>query len=142
MENKKVNLFIEDFEHKVSRDGKTNYTRFKTNEGWMACFDKALIDDVVKAKGKTLECEITEDEKKRKVLQAVVGYADEEATPPKEIDVTPEKSDNRNTTMYTSYAKDIFIGLITGIEPDGIKSCGALMNNAITLVKQARDAFS
>jgi len=65
MENKKVNLFIEDFEHKVSRDGKTNYTRFKTNEGWMACFDKALIDDVVKAKGKTLECEITEDRKEK-----------------------------------------------------------------------------
>ena len=50
---------------------------------------------------------------------------------------------NKNATMYTSYAKDIFVASIA--EPDvilseeeGIK----VMNRAITLVKQAREAFS
>jgi len=44
--------------------------------------------------------------------------------------------DNKNTTMYTSYAKDVFIAMPSS--DDLIKD----MDCAIKLIKQARDAFS
>lgn len=46
---------------------------------------------------------------------------------------------NKNTTMYTSYAKDIFIAIYEKNFKDCLQT--DLMNSAIELVKQAREAF-
>jgi len=57
------------------------------------------------------------------------------------VDSVTPKSNNGFTTMYVSYAKDTFLGLLNletakGIEPAGV------MKLAIDLVKQAKEAFS
>ena len=39
----KRNLEIEDFEDKKTQGGK-RYTRFKTDDGWMSCFDKEIAE--------------------------------------------------------------------------------------------------
>lgn len=48
---------------------------------------------------------------------------------------------NKNTTMYVSYAKDIFCALIQHDEYASKGQQSAVMNVAIELVKQARDSF-
>jgi len=45
---------------------------------------------------------------------------------------------DKTTTMYVSYAKDIFLGLLAN-KPDNPE---VIMTVAIKLVKQAREAFS
>ena len=50
-----------------------------------------------------------------------------------------EKPSNKNTTMYVSYAKDIFLGLL---ESDNSTDREVLMTNAISRVKQAQKEFS
>ena len=138
MERKTINLTIEDFEHKVSRDGKTNYTRFKTQEGWISCFDKTLIEDVVKSTGKTLECEVSVDDKDRKILQKVIGAGQSQTLPETPNAPTTPTPTGKATAMYVSYAKDIFIALT---ENEGPLTEEALMNVAINLIKQAEKAF-
>ena len=48
-----------------------------------------------------------------------------------------QKTENRNSTMYTSYAKDIFIEIYRE-DWDNKEQ----MDTAISLVKQAQNAFS
>ena len=138
MDKRIINLTIEDFEHKVSRDGKTNYTRFKTQEGWISCFDKTLIEDVVKSTGKTLECEVSVDDKDRKILQKVIGAGQSQTLPETPNAPTTPTPTGKTTAMYVSYAKDIFIALT---ENEGPLTEEALMNVAINLIKQAEKAF-
>lgn len=45
------------------------------------------------------------------------------------------------TAMYVSYAKDIFMGLVGDTNPDRERA-KAVMEEAILLVKQAKEAFS
>ena len=47
------------------------------------------------------------------------------------------KKPAQHTTMYVSYAKDIFVKLV----PDEGQSLSAMMDEAIALVKQAKEAF-
>ena len=51
-------------------------------------------------------------------------------------------ADTKSTTMYTSYAKDIFIAIYPHAISGTPLSSQAIMNEAIGLVKQARDAFT
>lgn len=54
-------------------------------------------------------------------------------------------TDNRNTTMYVSYAKDIYLGLhekLTKLEVEGDLDDNQIMVKAIELVIQAQKAFS
>ena len=55
------------------------------------------------------------------------------------FEVTPV---GEHTTMYTSYAKDIFIQIIDDKYIRENKGPEQIMDYAINLVKQARDAFS
>ena len=50
--------------------------------------------------------------------------------------------DNKFTTMYVSYAKDIFVAMIGKLEHKEIYDGPGTMGAAIQYVKQARDAFS
>jgi len=45
-------------------------------------------------------------------------------------------------TMYTSYAKDIFIALVDKWLPEDKDEAKKMMKAAISLIKQARDAFA
>ncbi len=71
---------------------------------------------------------------------------------PGEVNVTPpvekrtQSSNDKHTTMYVSYAKDIFIALVnakvTKSEDVFILKTNELMDKAIELVKLAKDSFS
>ena len=55
----KLKLEIQDFEDKKSTTGK-RYTRFKTDQGWMSCWDKAVCEKLKDQEGKEVFVEITE----------------------------------------------------------------------------------
>ena len=44
-------------------------------------------------------------------------------------------------SMYTAYAKDVFVAMTTGKEPTTIDQAKIGMEQAIALVKQAKEAF-
>lgn len=54
----KVKLEIQDFEDKKTEAGK-RYTRFKTDQGWMSCWDKKVIEKLKDAEGKEVFVEVT-----------------------------------------------------------------------------------
>ena len=67
-----------------------------------------------------------------------VGSEDDVKIPEETTKAPKPKFDNCKT-MYTSYAKDVFIGLLT--LHNGERESTELMIKAIELVKQARDSF-
>ena len=42
----KTKLEIQDFEDKKTKESNMRYTRFKTSDGWMSCFDKKTATDL------------------------------------------------------------------------------------------------
>jgi hypothetical protein len=148
MTNQKINIEIEDFEDKKSQNGK-RYTRFKTSQGWMSAFEKDIIDALKEREGEIVCVEIAVDEEKGfKNIRKFIGDAQEED----ELDPTPTKPSNfgkaqqetkvpvvrDNTTMYVSYAKDIFCKLVENAKESTAQD---LMGISIALVKQARTEF-
>jgi hypothetical protein len=140
MANKKINVEIEDFEDKKSQNGK-RYTRFKTSDGWMSAFEKDIIDSLKAAEGKTVCVEIAVDEEKGfKNIRKFIGAAqDTEETETKSKPVVLKDT----TTMYVSYAKDIFISLVSNlpVESHTPAILMSLMKTSTELVKQAKLSF-
>ena len=70
-----------------------------------------------------------------------------ETAPTEKVASAAPKSNNGFTTMYVSYAKDIFCTLMPEVsssfevQPVGTDSAKVIMNRAIALVKQAKEAF-
>ena len=142
----KKNLEIIEIEPKLTKDEK-KYWRFKTNEGWMSCFDKIASEKLKEFKGKVACCEVVQsgDFSNIKKCYGIADMAEVAEEELKQMDEKPEvvkieKPKNNHATMYVSYAKDIFCSimdreLFKGSEPS------ILMTEAIKLVKQAKDAF-
>lgn len=57
------NLEILDFEDKTTQANKA-YVRFKTNEGWMSCFDITTCNELKQQTGKTVSVDIKIDSEK------------------------------------------------------------------------------
>ncbi len=168
----KKNLEILEIEPKLTRDGKEQkYWRFKTNEGWMSCFNekaskqlRAFIGsvacvEVIEKKGTNYKGEETTFYNITKCygpeIEAVDIPEDEkpEVVKPGEM-TTPgypkpitAHNNNHSTNGYrtpeqmimcemTGHAKDIFCAMYVN---DFNKE--DLMNMAINLVKQAKEAF-
>lgn len=142
----KENLSIIEYEEKKTSAGKM-YCRFNTNEkGWVSCFDLKVIEELKSNAGKIVEVEIIEKESEdgqkvftniRKVIKVVntTVNKNEDIKNPQEV-----KRTNIATTMYTSYAKDIFCGMLQVESAQEIPN-EMLMEAAIKLVKQAKKAF-
>ena len=137
MENEKVAVIIEDYEDKKASNGR-RYTRFKTSDGWMSCFEKDVIDNLKEKEGEQVTVSIAIDPEKgfkniRSIVKADVEVVDSKGEPvvkPKNIVV------KNTTTMYVSYAKDIFCELYTPeVEP------AKIMELAISMVLQAKKVF-
>ena len=138
----KVNLKIEDFEDKKTKADK-RYTRFKTSDGWMSAFGTDTIEKLKQNVGKVCCVEIAVDEASGfKNLRKFIGLATEtttQMTEPQSGIVTPAverpgetpSKYNGQTAMYVSYAKDIFTS-----------ARGTTMEDAIALVKKAKEAFN
>jgi len=162
----KTQIKILKHENKTSKEGK-DYTRFNTSQGWVSAFDTDIIEDLKKAEGRTASVELatSEDGKFKNIRKfyGIVAHGLEEKQEeevgedglvsfekPKVI--KPEqlgKSVYQPTSMYVSYAKDIFCALLENIKPTTADfnvemakvAFRNVMNESIELVKQAHKAF-
>ena len=150
MNDTKTSLAIESHEDKTSTTTGKDYTRFKTNEGWMSCFEPDIIKKLKENEGRTVEVTIAESEQKDKQGNPFKNIRQFHAISEKRLEVKTETiSDavpNRNATMYTSYAKDVFIELSKAETERQLKGTAGENNEyrmieAINLVKQAKEAF-
>ena len=142
----KVNLEIQDYEDKRSKDKTKDYTRFKTNEGWMSCFDEDTIKNLKGCEGKTVAVDVAttnKDGREYKNIRKLYGLAGNavnkviDSVKEELITATEEQTSPRKTVKGTDYEKDP-----VGLAVELVCSQNMLMSEAIELVKQAQKAFS
>ena len=145
------NLEILDYEEKKTKAG-LRYYRFKTSEGWMSCFDAKACEDLKKFE-KTFACVEVMTAGDFQNIKKCYGPAEKdlenidagnEAEPEEKVPVekpykqVPQETQGyKPTSMYVSYAKDIFCNLV---KPE-MGDLNTQMTIAIKLVKQAEEAF-
>ena len=139
-----MQININEKEHKVGKASGKPYMRFNTSQGWMSCFDKDLCEKLSEVTGTGVPVEVEVKEKGDfKNIVAMIGIAEDNPTKPsdnKTFAKAPTATTNdKATTMYTSYAKDIYVSMN---KDDTALTKKALMDEAISLVKQAQKAFS
>ena len=131
------------------RTAKNNqeYKSVTTSNGAMSCFDDKIWGKLDKALGKEADVEVIES----KGFKNIIGINDigekythtEEAVKDTQMLSASDKytaaRNSKDTSMYTSYAKDIFIQLTITDDDSTLKK--DLMTHAVELVKQAREAF-
>ena len=128
-------LKIEDFEDKKTKADK-RYTRFKTSDGWMSCFNEKTCEALKKECGNEIDLELKAQGDFKNIVNFLGGSEEKEDTPAK--DSNKPFPSSKNQTFYTAYAKDIFNVLVL-MEPNN--PTNTVMDKAIALVKQARDSF-
>ena len=150
----KTKLKIIKHENKTGKGGR-DYTRFQTSNGWMSAFDDELIEDLKAAEGRIVSVEVAESDKgffnirKFYGIDATAKELDDEIEScDKLIDAIDPKKGNSDktvpvkdksiytpTSIYVSYAKDIFCAMFK----EG--NAEETMQRCIALVKQAHKAF-
>ena len=140
----KKNLEIIDFEHKITKAGRP-FVRFNTTDGWISCFDKNEFDELMKFKGKAACVEVVKsgDFSNIKKCHGEATEIPEDYEDKVEV-VKPgnvPQSGSKHATMYTSYAKDIFVAMLPFYKDDLDVTETECMQHAIKLVKQAKAAF-
>jgi len=151
----KTQIKIKSHEDKTSKEGK-DYTRFNTSQGWVSAFDSEIIEELKKGEGRTVSVELaTSEDGKFKNIRKFYGLVapglEELKQANKETEeliaevIKPNsmgRSAYNPTSMYVSYAKDIFCAsLKDNAAPLTIEQSKMLMNAAVELVKQAHKAF-
>ncbi len=129
----------------TGRSGKP-YFLIETNCGKMSCFpDYEGLEDLKEAwkmdEPIEVNVETSEDGKYRNIRNAKAN-ATTTVVKPEDFGVKHEPKANKYepTSMYVSYAKDIFCEILKD-HPEGLDIKG-MMQEAIDLVKQARESFS
>lgn len=120
-----------------SKNGATgNFVRANTDKGWLSAFEEPAKTLILQNVGGELECEVSNRESGGKTYRNIVGASvisgqnsgvqnvQAPQTETKEVQV-----DNKERSVMTSYVKDLVVS-------------GKTINEAIEIVKQARDAFS
>jgi hypothetical protein len=114
----KQNLEILEFEDKKTTAGK-RYTRFKTDEGWMSCFDKKSCEALKDKEGETVSVDVAEANG-FKNIRKYLGNAkesdddeeeSEEEEKPAKKEAVVQKTFSKETpkSMLVSYAKDLLV---------------------------------
>lgn len=123
----------------LSRDGSKEYYIIQTDKGKFSCWDDEIADKL--KVGKSYEV-IIDSNGKYKTIRGFKGEASPINAAVEAKTIKPDqafRSDtSRETSMYTSYAKDIFLELVKGVEAPNVKEA---MKTAVEAVKQAREAF-
>lgn len=128
----KQNLEIIDFEDKKTQGGK-RYTRFKTDQGWMSCFDTASCDELKKFEGKTASVETAQSGEFSNIKKCF-GAGDGDSEDKKEVEVERPQAKSKmptgfnQTAMYVSYAKDLVVA-------------GKTFNEAIKIIQDLQKVF-
>ena len=135
------------------RVGKPSYLRCETSpEGWCSCFDSEVIKDLANPnhwnRPVSVDITVRENGQTWKNITKFHGVVAGEVAsvpvvkPAEFVTETAPRKDKPSTTMYTSYAKDIFNTMSNTVKDWSNVDMTAIMNEAIKLVKQAREAFS
>jgi len=139
----KENLEILEFEDKKTQAGK-RYTRFKTSDGWMSCFDKDSCEKLKDCEGKTVSLEIAEVNGFKNIKKYLGKASDDEdngAKSERKPHYETAKPAFNQASMYVSYAKDLWMTCMPIAKPATKEEGTTLMENCIKLVQQAKEAF-
>ena len=142
----KTTINIKNIDAKISKSGKNYAVVLTEEEGALTCFEENIIKSL---EGKqTATVEIVESKGFKNLRQI---YDDEVITEEVKIipELDPKKTDKfadaraeKNKAFYTSYAKDIFLGLvIDSAVTQEKKNYADLMKLSVDLVKMASEEF-
>lgn len=144
----KTNLKILGVEKKQTKNNQDFYS-FQTTAGTMSCFDLTTAKELVEHVDENIEVEIEKNNGftnlKKFLGNVTADKVPSEDVPPKDKFADARKS--KDTSIYTSYAKDVFMKLVECQEeiPAGkdasFPQFNDLMDIAIKMVKQAKEAF-
>ena len=143
MENKETIIRVNSIVPLTSKAG-LNYHVIKADECDYSCFNKELVAELQKHKGKEVRITYAESEDKnfRNIRTCLGEVSVDKAKEDFEANKFTESRSMKDTSIYTSYAKDIFIELKG--KPMVMESKATnteIMSQAIAVVKQAREAF-
>ena len=131
---------LESVESKVGARGA--FTGIKTNRGLMACFDAKVSTELLKHVGKDVSVEVVTNEKGFSNIKKFFQVFEDLKTIKEEV-MTPhtqnrfaEQSKTKATTMYVSYAKDLFMMLNAG-KTDNLYT----MEHCCEIIKVAIEKF-
>lgn len=138
----KENLEILEFEDKKTKAGK-RFTRFKTSEGWMSCFDKDSCEKLKDFEGKTARVEIMEANGFKNIRKFLGASSDGEEKEVKEEkkSTIKEVKNEFPISMKVAYAKDLFIAEMGRLGPQAQVKATELMKTCCDLVKIAEEKF-
>ena len=144
---------------KASKAGKT-YWEIETDQGNATCFDYPIVQDIQANLGKSISNYDLERNEKgfinlrpaKNPNQLIQNLAQPIAQAPASLPVPQnsyaEARQSKDVSMFTSYAKDIFLKLCeheflirTGDKAMGGNSPEEMMKQAVALVKQAKVSF-
>ena len=136
----KKNLQIIEIEDKETKAGKP-YSRIKSEDGWMACFDKKTIEELKKHIGKVCSVEVRESGEYSNIAKFYAVEEDDLKVPVVKPGVPVETRVAKHTMPKdpVGLAVEVFIALNEKIDTD---DGTALMKGSIELVKQAQEAFN
>lgn len=122
------------------------FVRANTNKGYMSAFEEPAKTLILQSIGKQLMCEITPKQSGDKTYNNITNaeLCDQTAPIPQQeaMPADTQVPEDKHKTMYTAYAKDIFVSLLESITKAGSpQPAEEMMKKSIELIKQARDAF-
>lgn len=145
----KRTIHLEDREEKKTKKG-DRYYRYKTNNGWMSCFDSDVCEELNKYEGRTVAVMVKTKDNYTNItnfVELVEGDAPLPTSIPVEV-IKPQdfgkkstsQEINDNVNIYT--AKDIFNSIIINTKDDKYRgNYSDMMDDAIVLTKKLREAF-
>jgi len=150
MENKETKseemLIVRNVTEKTSKNGRSYYS-VETDRGNYSCFEFDIIGEIKKAIGKKIDVEVASNERGFKNIRKLISVFDIQGESPSSLKpATPDNfSDARilkDQSIYTSYAKDLFIELHKmKLSEQTSADLTNLMETCIRLVKQAKEGF-
>ena len=136
----KENLEILEFEDKKTKAGK-RYTRFKTSDGWMSCFDKDSCEKLKDVEGKKVSVEIVEANGFKNIRKFLGEAESEDEEEKSQGMVVNRKFDSFPVSMKVSYAKDLFCAEISRHDVSADIDAVKLMKTCCALVEVAEKEF-
>jgi len=137
---------IKGVEEKESKAGR-KYFSFETDQGRMTCFEGSLVEVLKKKVGEKVNVDVQETNG-FKNIKKILTEVKTEKIPAIQAPIKEEKFEEaraeKNKSIYTSYAKDLFIVMLENADASTIKSTKDfenIMAESVKLVKQAIAAF-
>ena len=145
MENKETIVTLKGVQEKEAKSGR-KYISFQTSDGNMTCFESSICDELKKHLDKKVRLEIAEKDGFTNIRKFLGEISEEKISQAKAEPSQPSENFEqarklKDQSIYTSYAKDIFLQLVQEEQKEKIMTNDEVMKQAIALVKQARDAF-